>query len=146
METYCGMDCCKECGRRGECGGCIATEGRPFGGSCAAAELVKKGGAEALRREKERLIEEVNALGIPQLKIDTLHLLNGFYVNLEYPLPGGKTVKFLEDRNVYWGNQIEIPGENRCYGIVADGAYLLVCRYEEVGANPELLLYKKRAL
>ena len=44
--------------------------------------------------------------------------LNGFYVNLEYPLPNGQSVKLLEDNKVYLGNQIEIQGSSRCYGIV----------------------------
>ena len=34
--TYCRNDCCKDCGRLAECGGCEACNGHPFGGSCIA--------------------------------------------------------------------------------------------------------------
>lgn len=63
---------------------------------------------------KDTLIAEFNALGIPGLQVDDLNLLIGSYVNLEYPLPNGQSVKLLEDNRVYWGNQIEIPGNERC--------------------------------
>ena len=56
---------------------------------------------EAFSGLKRSFINEFNALGIKDLYIDDLHLLNGSYINLEYPLPGGQTVKFLDDNNVY---------------------------------------------
>lgn len=145
MEVICGVDCCSACDRREECGGCTAVQGRPFGGTCIAAECIKRGGFEEFQREKEALIKEFNALGIEHLEVKDLNLLNGFFVNLEYPLKNGQSVKLLEDRNVYLGNQIEIPGNDRCYGIVADEEYLLVCEYGCNGADPEIILYKKRS-
>ena len=110
MLSICGADCCTECGRKDECGGCVKTGGHPFGGKCFAAECIKRGGFEEFKSIKKALTEEFNALGIKDLEVKDLNLLNGFYVNLEYPLPNGQSVKFLEDNNVYWGNQIEIPG------------------------------------
>ncbi len=77
------------------------------------------------------------------LQVNDLELLNGFFVNLEYTLPNGQLVKFLKDNNVYLGNQIEIPKSDRCYGLVADELYLLVCEYGCEGADPEIVLYKK---
>lgn len=109
-----------------------------------AAECVKRDGLDKWSRMKEQLVEEFNALGIPGLRVDDLNLLNGFYVNLEYPLPSGQSVKLLEDNRVYLGNQIEIPGSDRCYGIVADERYLLVCEYGCNGADPCIVLYKRR--
>ena len=103
MCSICGLDCCKECSRREECGGC--QEG---------------------------------------LEVKELHLLNGFFVNLEYPLANGQSVKLLEDKKIYLGNQIERPGSARCYGIVADESYLLVCEYGCNGTDPEIIIYKKR--
>lgn len=47
-----------------------------------------------------------NSLGINGLEVHDLNLLNGFFVNLEYTLENGQSVKLLEDNNVYWGNQI----------------------------------------
>ena len=128
MLSICGADCCTECVRKDECGGCVKT-----------------GGFEEFKSIKKALTEEFNALGIKDLEVKDLNLLNGFYVNLEYPLPNGQSVKFLEDNNVYWGNQIEIPGSDRCYGIVADDNYLLVCEYGCGGTEPEIILYRKRA-
>lgn len=60
------------------------------------------------------MIAEFNALEIQNLQVNDLNLLNGFYVNLEYPLANGRSVKLLGDNRVYWGNQIEIPGSGRC--------------------------------
>ena len=144
MISLCGTACCEECPRQADCGGCLATDGRPFGGSCAAAECVHRGGSGELQRMKRALIDEVNALEIPGLRIDNLHLLNGAFVNLAYPLPSGRCVQFLDDKRVYWGNQIEQPGSDRCYGLVTDGTLLLVCEYGCNGTDPKLLLYRQR--
>ena len=46
---------------------------------------------------KESMAEAFNSLAIPGLRVDDLNLLNGFYVNLEYHLPNGQSVKLLED-------------------------------------------------
>ena len=54
-------------------------------------------------------------------------------------------MKFLDDNATYLGNQLEsLFGGDRCFGIVANMEFLLVCTYEENGANPELVVYKKR--
>ena len=92
-----------------------------------AAACVEQGGLEELDRWKRAAIAELNALNIPDLKVESLTPLNGFYVNLEYRLPNGQAVKLLEDSKVYMGSQIERPGQERCYGVVADEKYLLVC-------------------
>ena len=144
MKSNCGEDCCSQCGRREECGGCQKTDGHPFGGSCIAAEYIKREGADAFLEFKKNLIREFNALGIPGLHVEDLNLLIGSFVNLEYPLSNGQTVKLLEDNKVYLGNQIEIPGSERCYGIVADDRYLLVCDYKCAGTEPRIVCYKKR--
>ena len=36
MKTYCGIDCCKDCDKLSECGGCEKCQGHPFGGNCVA--------------------------------------------------------------------------------------------------------------
>lgn len=144
MVSICGVDCCSECDRKDACGGCVKTQGRPFGGRCIAAECIKRGGFDEFHALKKALIAEFNGLGIKGLQIEDLHLLNGFLVNLEYRLPNGQSVKLLEDNNVYWGNQIEIPGSDRCYGIAGDDTHLLVCEYGCGGAEPQIVLYKKR--
>ena len=97
-----------------------------------------------MKKIKEMLIEEFNALGIQSLQVKDLNLLNGFFVNLEYTLANGQSVKLLEDDRVYWGSQIEIPVSDRCYGIVADDKYLLVCEYGCNGTEPQIIVYKKR--
>ncbi len=144
MLSLCGLACCDECNKKNDCGSCVKTDGHPFGGTCVAAECVKRGGLEELQKMKETLIEEFNALSVQSLQVKDLNLLNGFYVNLEYTLANGQSVKLLEDGRVYWGNQIEIPGSDRCYGIVADDNYLLVCEYGCNGAKPQIIVYKKR--
>ncbi len=104
------------------------------------------GGNGAFEEFKKLLITEINALnieGMPKLK--NLNALVGEYINLEYRLPNGKRVKFLEDEVTYLGNQLECEfGGDRCFGIAANMDFILVCTYEEKGENPELVLYKKR--
>ena len=90
------------------------------------------------------MIEEINALGISGLHVDNLNLLFGAYVNLEYPLSNGATVSFLSNENIYLGNQIERADSERCYGVVADETFILVCEYGCNGAEPEIVLYKRR--
>lgn len=95
---------------------------------------------------KKQLIKEINELHIDGLpKVEKLNALVGKYVNLEYTLSNGKKVKFLDDQKTYLGNQLESEfGGERCFGILANMDFILVCTYEENGENPELLLYKKR--
>lgn len=144
MNSFCESSCCSECGRLSDCGGCERTDGKPFGGECIAAKCVKAGGKAAFEELKNQLIDEINALEIDGLSVDSLNLLNGFYVNLEYPLTNGLAVKFLEDNKVYLGNQIERSGCERCYGVVADETMIIVCEYGCMGENPVLLRYIKR--
>jgi len=63
---------------------------------------------------------------------------------LEYVLPNGEGIKLLNDNDVYLGNQIEKPNSDRCYGVVTDSKYLLVCEYGCNGLNPEIVSYKRR--
>lgn len=144
MLSICGKDCCEKCSRKESCGGCIKVKGHPFDGQCVAANWVQNFGREGMEERKQALIQEINALPIPDLRITDLNLLNGFYVNLEYPLPNGQTAKFLRDENIYWGNQIERPDNERCYGLVANDDFVLVCEYGCNGTDPQIVLYKKR--
>lgn len=144
MLSICGKDCCEKCSRKESCGGCIKVKGHPFGGQCVVANWVQNFGRDGVEERKQALIQEINALSIPDLRITDLNLLNGFYVNLEYPLPNGQTAKFLRDENIYWGNQIERSDSERCYGLVADDNFVLVCEYGCNGTDPQIVLYKKR--
>ena len=103
-------------------------------------------GAEKFAEFKQQLIDEINALHIEGMpKVEKLNALVGGYINLEYRLPNGKLVKFLDDGATYLGNQLECEfGGNRCFGIAANMDFILVCTYEENGENPELVVYKKR--
>ena len=105
------------------------------------------GGKVKFEEFKQKLISELNTLlfieGLPKVK--DLNVLPGSFVNLEYRLPNGKVVKFLDDNATYLGSQLESEiGDGRCFGIVANMDFLLVCTYEENGENPELVIYKKR--
>ena len=144
METICGIDCAA-CAGKESCKGCAQTNGSPLGGECAVAACYKAGGESRFAAEKKRLIEEFNALCIADMPaITELCPLAGAYVNLEYPLPGGGTAKLLDDSKIYLGWQVERPGSDRCYGLVADQTFLLVCEYGCNGAPPEIILYKRR--
>ena len=95
---------------------------------------------------KKQLIDEINALQIEGMpKIEKLNALVGRFVNLEYRLPNGMNVKFLDDQTTYLGNQVECEfGGDRCFGVLANMDFILVSTYGEDGADPELVLYKKR--
>ncbi len=95
---------------------------------------------------KKKLVDEINALGIEGMpKVEKLNALVGSYVNLAYPLPGGGNAKFLNDGTTYLGTQLEPEfGGDRCFGVLANMEFILVCTYGEGGKDPELLLYKRR--
>ena len=104
------------------------------------------GGEEKFEEFKKQLIDEFNALKIEGLpKVESLNVLSGRFINLEYTLQNGENVKFLDDSSTYLGNQLACEfGGDRCFGIAANMQFLLVCTYEENGENPELVVYKKR--
>ena len=104
------------------------------------------GGNGAFEEFKQKLIGEINALQIEGMpKVEKLNALVGSYVNLAYRLPNGGTVKFLDDDATYLGNQLECEfGGDRCFGVLANMEFILVCTYEANGENPELLVYKHR--
>ena len=144
MKTICGLDC-TGCGWAETCKGCEKTAGNPFGGGCVAAECFKNGGEPCFQACKNRLIEEFNALGIADMPCVTEFCqLIGSYVNLEYTLPNGMKAKLLDDSKVYLGYQLEKSNGDRCYGLVADERYLLICEYGCGGSDPEIIVYKKR--
>ena len=109
-------------------------------------QYIKIGGIEKFDEFKKQLIEEFNVLlkteGLP--RVENLNVLSGSFINLEYRLPNGNVVKFLDDKASYLGSQLEIDGLDRCIGIAANMGFLLICSYEENGQNPELVVYKKR--
>ena len=145
MKTICGAKC-EECDFSRTCGGCEATCGRPFGGSCVAAEYIKAHGREEYAEFKKTLLGEINSLlsacGMPEA--NALYELPGFYVDLAFPLPSGEKKGFLDGKKVYLAAQIELDGTERCCGVVADTEFMLVCSYGEGGSEPELLAYKAR--
>lgn len=145
MNNFCGADCSK-CDFNQNCKGCCETCGKPFGGSCVAAEYIKTGGKDAYIQFKQSLLNELNnLLTFNELPLaDNLYELAGSFVNLAYRLPSGETVKMLDDSKIYLGCQIECAELGVCYGVVADMDFILVCSYTADGSNPELLIYKKR--
>ena len=106
-------------------------------------ELSDDGQFEAF---KKQLAEEINALNIEGMpRVETLNALVGKFVNLEYPLPNGVRAKFLDDGITYLGTQLEPEfGGDRCFGVLANMDFILICTYGCDGADPELVLYKKR--
>ena len=106
-------------------------------------ELSDHGQFEAF---KQQLIQEINDLHIEGMpKLEKLNALVGEYVNLEYRLPNGRKVRFLDDQVTYLGNQLESEfGGDRCFGVLANMDFIMICTYGENGTAPELVLYKKR--
>ena len=93
---------------------------------------------------KETLIREFNALKIADMeKVTDLNELKGDFINLQFHLPSGQAVKIWDNDKMYLGNQIEKTGSTRCYGLVTDGTYLLVCEYGDNGEDAEIIILKK---
>lgn len=110
-------------------------------------QYIKIGGIKKFEEFKNQIINEFNSiLGIEGLpKIENLNVLSGSFINLEYILPNGNVVKFLDDKASYLGSELECEfGGDRCFGIAANMDFLLICTYEKDGKNPELVMYKKR--
>ena len=145
MCNYCGADC-SACSFKEGCKGCTETCGSPFGGRCVAAEYIKTGGKEAYNEFKAVLLSEINdelkRLGIPAAK--ALYELAGSFVNLEYELPGGQKVKFLDEKNIYLGCQIPLEDTGICFGAAADAGFILISRYSTDGSDPEIVMYRQR--
>lgn len=91
---------------------------------------------------KKIFIAEVNALGLPELHIDNLYVLQGSFINQAYDI-NGNTVKLLDDTATYWGHQIQ-KSDGRCYGIACNEKFILVSEYGKDGSNAELVMLKRR--
>jgi len=104
-------------------------------------------GAAQFEEFKKQLIDDINSLHIEGMpRVESLNALVGGYINLEYKLPNGKSVKFLDDAATYLGTQLESDSEkDKCFGIAANAHFILVSTYEENGENPQLVIYKNRA-
>ena len=150
MESICGAACDNcEYGKNNNCKGCSKTKGCPFGRQCFIAKYILTSGKENFNLFKKQLINEINGLNIPGMpKINELFALNGSFVNLNYPLPNGKSIQFLNNDDIYLGNQAQCEFNDgeiiRCYGIVANMNFILVSEYGPNGDNPEIIVYKKR--
>ena len=72
-------------------------------------QYINIGGNEMFEKFKKQIVEEINTLmhveGLP--KVEKLNVLPGSFVNLEYRLPNGQLVKFLDDKASYLGTQLE---------------------------------------
>lgn len=146
-ESICGANCA-ECPSRATCPGCAETNGYPSGKQCFVASYILTGGIGAWQMFKKGLIDEINGLHIDGMETVTeLYPLVGNFINLEYPLPNGGTVKFLKDDEIYLGTQVanlfDESGKT-CFGVIARENFLLVCEYAENCADPEIVMYKRR--
>lgn len=142
MESICGVDCTK-CELNGTCRGCAGTGGKPFGAECVVALCCQKG-EDALCECKKRLISAFNDLHIQDMEeVKELNALKGSFVNIEYRLPGGQSVKFWDDNKIYFGNQLHKKDSGRCYGIVADEKYLMVAEYGDYGSDAEIVVFER---
>lgn len=147
MKSICGANCCEcELYQNKKCLGCLKTKACPFGKKCFIANYIEVGGRESFEKFKEKLLKEINSFsieGLPEVK--ELYPLLGSFINVEVPIPNNQKVKFLEDEEIYLGNQVEcLFHEELFFGIVANTNFIMIIQYEINGENPELILYQKR--
>ena len=149
MKSICGVDC-SNCDfyKNKRCEGCINTNGCPFGKKCFIANYISIGGKNSFNDFKKQLVEEINSIDIDGMsKINDLFPLNGSFINLEYVLPNGIKTKFLNDDEIYLGNQVECIFNDdikKYFGIVCNMNFILISEYDEDYSNPEFIFYKKR--
>lgn len=147
LSTICGVSC-TECPTKATCAGCAETKGCPYGTQCFVAAYILANGKSAYQAFQEQLIREINALEIPGMEpVTALSPLVGHFVNLEYPLPGGDSVKLLRDDEMYLGTQVENlldDTKTTCFGIIARESFLLVCEYKKDCIDPEIVVFKRR--
>ena len=91
---------------------------------------------------KNMFIDEVNALGIKDLQVDNLFILQGSFINQPYIINGNE-IKLLDDNATYWGTQIQ-KADGRCYGIACDENFILVSEYGSDGSGAELIVLRNR--
>ena len=77
-------------------------------------------------------------------EVTELFSLCGSFINSEYPFPDGTIKKFLNDSDIYLGTQLKKKNSDRYFGIAASDKFLLVSEYGENGADPEIVIYKRR--
>lgn len=146
-KAICGANCA-ECTYKNNCNGCVETNGCPFGKQCFVAKYILTDGMENYKLFKQKLINEINELRVDGMEeVSELYPLVGEFVNLEYPMPNGKTVKFLNNDEIYLGAQVKNlfdDSGSSCYGVVAREGFIIICEYGEGGSSPELIMYKRR--
>ena len=145
--SICGANC-DQCPSKEVCKGCAETKGCPFGKQCFMANYILTHGMDGYCDFKKSLIDEINALEIPGMgRVSELYPLVGNYVNLEYPLPNGEAVRFLENDQMYFGAQVEnLSDENKttCFGVIGRENFILVSQYGENCSDPQLVAFKRR--
>ena len=141
--SLCGLDC-SSCSLRENCRGCRESAGHPFGAPCVLAPFCLQGGTAAadFKRELIAAFNELPIEGMPE--VTDLIPLSGFFVNPDYPLPNGQTVKFFEDNRIYLGTRLPKAGTDRFFGLAADETYLMVCEYAADGSDAQIVLLKRR--
>lgn len=150
MKSVCGADCGScELLKNAVCKGCESSDCRPFGKKCFISEYIKTGGTEGYDAFRKQLVDEFNGLHIDGMpEITELYPLNGAFVNMAYPMPCGGALKLLDDNDIYLGTQAEClyndGSRARCFGLASGMSFLLVCEYGENGAEPQLIVYKRR--
>ncbi len=93
---------------------------------------------------KDEMIQTFNSLKIPGMGVLTeLYELKGDFINLVYTLPSGQQVRLWEDEKTYLGAELCKEGRERCYGLVADERYLLVCEYGAGGRDAEIVYFSR---
>lgn len=97
-----------------------------------------------MKISKDDLIRRFNKLKIPDMdEVTALYELKGDFINLEYRLPSGQTVKLWDDNSTYYGAELCRKDSDRCYGLAADDGHLLVCEYGDGGSDAEIVIYQR---
>ena len=109
MKSICGVNC-EECElfKNRKCKSCVETKSCLFGKKCWIAKYIEIGGKNNFEYIKKELINDFNSLNIDGMPtIEELYPLYGESINIEYLLPNGEHTKFLNDNEIYLGNQVE---------------------------------------
>ena len=76
-------------------------------------------------------------------EVTELNELSGDFINLEYKMPSGQSIKLWDGSKTYYAAEISKKNSDRCYGLTASETHLLVCEYGNGGSDAEIVIYRR---
>ena len=93
---------------------------------------------------QEKILNRLQTLGFPELAgIDHLNEFDGSFLNLKAKLPNGQTAQILDNNKRYFAIEVELEGQQKCWGVAADDQQIAIFTYAAGGTDAELIAWVK---